>query len=198
MATEMNVEAERAAFEAWYVAAAGESRKFMLGRNTDGTYSYVETESMWEAWQGRAAQPADVEVTLPELPEPDGSSSVPIDESKFTFTEVDAWSKPLVLQYARDAIAVDRRARGHAAIQEMVDIAQDLDMGYGPPASAAQGVKTLPEDLLDELNDAVIEALNQAFAMKDWGARDHWRDVLTRFEDWRAAPPLSSEPQESA
>lgn len=51
-------DAERTEFEAWYVKEAGESRAFMLGRNSNGEYAYAETESMWLAWQAaRRAAP---------------------------------------------------------------------------------------------------------------------------------------------
>lgn len=101
----------------------------------------------------------------------------------------DAYTADQMRQYARDAVAANRRARGMVPSQMKEPSAREAS------PQAAQGVKKLPEDLLDELSDAVIEAFNQAFAIKDWAARDHWRDVLTRFEDWRAAPPLSSEQQ---
>jgi hypothetical protein len=75
-----------------------------------------------------------------------------------------------------------------------------IDAALAQPESATGttgAIELLPEDLLDELNDAVIEAFNGAFAIKDWSARDHWRDVLNRFEDWRAqsrAAPASAQP----
>ena len=49
------------------------------------------------------------------------------------------------IEYAREAVAAYKRK--HAALQEMVDIAQESDMGYGTPVGAAQDVKTWQERL---------------------------------------------------
>lgn len=100
-------------------------------------------------WNRRTPSASIGEDGLPELPEPDGSASVPVDESKFTFTEADAWSKPLVLQYAREAVAADRRAREEAHTAEMVQWARDNGLNVPPQwtklgasaPQAAQGVK---------------------------------------------------------
>jgi hypothetical protein len=61
-------------------------------------------------------------------------------------------------------------------------------------AVPAVGEEQLPPHFLDELNDAIVEASNQAFAMRDWCARDHWRDVLKQFEDWRAGAGTVQQP----
>jgi hypothetical protein len=109
MGIEMNVEAERAAFEAWFAA---------------GRFGGMK-ESMWAAWEARAAQPADV-----------GATTSP---------------------------------------------------------QAAQGMNA--SELFVELRDAVTECINHERNSKNWSAADYWRDVLAQFDAWRAAPPLSSEPQ---
>ena len=54
-----------------------------------------------------------------------------------------AYTAEQVRQAQREAVAAHKRK--HAALQEMVDIAQANDMGYGPSVSASHGVKTWQE-----------------------------------------------------
>lgn len=71
MATEMNVEAERAAFEAWHRSrfatkhSTGQPTRDMHNGVYAEDYGPENQQQMWEAWQAarRAAQPADVGAT---------------------------------------------------------------------------------------------------------------------------------------
>jgi hypothetical protein len=92
----------------------------------------------------------------------DGKSDV---ERLELWKDLNSAIKHYAAVYGRYAIAADRRARGHAAIQEMVDIAQANDMGYGAP-QAAQGVKTWQERLHGDVraNEQPQGAIERAMA----------------------------------
>jgi hypothetical protein len=82
----------------------------------------------------RRATPSS-DCALPPLPEPAIAKGKGFDD---VWAEHDYFTAEQVEQIRREAVEADRRARGHAALQALADQAQELDMGYGPPASAAQ------------------------------------------------------------
>lgn len=112
MATEMNVEAERAAFITAYRLWAYEAHP-----NAHPEMVQFQAESHWGRAAGamwlaarRAAQPADVGAgELPPLPPRVGMIDF-VDEFA-RVTHKDGWTADQMRQYARDAIAADRRAR---------------------------------------------------------------------------------------
>jgi hypothetical protein len=111
---ELNIEAERAAFEAWL-------GRPMMNPEQPTHYNGRDVKTAWGAWQEatRRAAPADVgEDGLPDLPERDGD-----------WAGDSWWTADSMRQYARDAIAADRRARekGAAALPEMDSLA---DIAY--------------------------------------------------------------------
>lgn len=115
---DLNMEAERAAFMSGY-------------RVRHNIPDFVPDNTIWagqlsqdefNGWlAARRAAPAVGEDGLPPLPAPDadllGDGAYPV------------WNERQVRQAQREAVAA--RKRKHAALQEMVDIAQECDMGYG-------------------------------------------------------------------
>jgi hypothetical protein len=163
-----------------------------------------------EQWNRRSA--AIGEGGLPELPDV---------LNRYTNVGLAGYTADQMRQFAHDAVAAYKRK--HAAIQEMVDIAQANDMGYGSP-QAAQGVKTWQERVSEDHSLVIRVAMEQeiddlraqlarqsqgepsAWKYRALAGNGEWRVTLN--EDWArsvngdvdvvplyAAPPLSSEQQ---
>lgn len=133
------------------------------------------------------------------------TAAQPLDLAKQSFDErfsIDSHFGWKPLDYWRAGFDAALIARARAAHEKGKAYSLNQAEGEVKGATGTTGARELlPEDLLDELNDAVIEAFNRAFAIKDWSARDHWRDVLNRFEDWRAQgrdAPASAQPDRGA
>lgn len=99
-----NIDAERAAFEAWaWGARTWVFSDEMAKTFEDGYYIEPDVQTAWAAWQaGRRTPSASIgEDGLPELPEPDadllGDGQYPV------------WREAQVRQAQRDAVAADRR-----------------------------------------------------------------------------------------
>lgn len=91
------------------------------------------------AWIAKCAAPVG-EVELPALP----TQHVPMVGWTLTQAYQQGW-KDAIAPYA-ERIRVLERELKHAKLQELVDIAQECDMGYGPSAQQpAQGIGDDPE-----------------------------------------------------
>jgi hypothetical protein len=183
-----NNEAERAAFEAW-ARDTDQGYASLKGTDAPGHWYYFEDDAQaaWAAWQAARSTPSASigEDGLPELPKPVGhvvseyvgcgircgvaswARSAPKDG-------VDLFTADQMRQYARDAVAADRRAREESP-------------------QAAQGVKTWQE--LVHAADAVVERWHS----RDW-KQPHTAEFINRLAEAVgalkfAAPPLSSEQQ---
>lgn len=117
MADELNLEAERAAFE-----AHATPRGLTLMRAKIGNGYYLsDTNEAWHAWLAarRTAPPADVGADgLPLLPKP-------LRFAQWTGGEVFAYTAEQYRQGQREAIAADRRKQ--AALQALYDAGQDIE-----------------------------------------------------------------------
>jgi len=131
--------------------------KWIDSTRKDLPLSYVA----WAKPDERAAPSPQIaeKVELPPLPEPDGSASVPVDESRATFTEVDAWSEELVRQAQRDAIAASRRA---AEACEHCNTERPLHLLNCPVAvkGMAEGKK---KEAREPLRQLLIDLSNNAY-----------------------------------
>lgn len=227
MATEMNVEAERAAFEAW-ASNIDHGYASFNGTRAPGNWYYFENDAQaaWAAWQAsaarRAAQPADLGATLQELPtyyyDIDGSLRMKGREFEYGGT-----GEYVRAQDVREAIAADRE-RQKARIMHLTyerDKARDdlraqlARQSHGDP----NGWKLVP---LKPTDDMIVAFAEQWYSkvrciddceMEDcYGAmlvaapslpREQQLDNLDNARSDLAnaalqAPPLSSEPQDSA
>jgi hypothetical protein len=183
--TEMNVEAERAEFEAW--AELTDHQKHGANHEVIRWYYFDEvTQDRWEAWQAsavrRAAQPAHVGAgELLPLPEPDVIAYANIGDN-------DAYNPMLVERIRLDAIAADRRAREEAgnSLNDVLPREHGSVTSYGSPVdNLALKFPELPEPQ-HELQSAAKTDAYTAEQMFKYGR------ACVEF----AAPPLSSEQQE--
>jgi hypothetical protein len=159
MAAEQNNDAERAIEAAAQIC---DRLKVMMdqgaGEVTTGE-RLTQAARMIRELAGRRSA-AIGEGGLPELPAPAYYDRVTARMSG----EGVGFTADQMREFARATVAADRRARGHAAIQEMVDIAQANNKGYGAP-QAAQGVKTWRERIKDmqrDIPDIVAANTNDA------------------------------------
>jgi hypothetical protein len=123
-----NIDAERAAFEAWLRSRWPNAVRPIDEKTVTGSYAFTENNLLWEAWQAARRTPSASigEDGLPELPWGD-------DFEAWLEVRTGHEVRTEIRQYARDAIAADRRARANSpAIPD------------GSP-QAAQGVKTWQE-----------------------------------------------------
>jgi hypothetical protein len=125
LAAEQNIDAERAAFNAWFDATM---------------YREDARDAMEVAWLAARRSAAIGEGGLPELPRP----AITYADHSYP-----AYSKKQMEQYARDAIAADREARANQAEIDAKTAGTRMDTAFDPRAhvspQAAQGVKTWQE-----------------------------------------------------
>jgi hypothetical protein len=182
MSNELNMEAERAAFEAWYGENYTSYMPRMLDGEYKGEYANNDTQSLWSAWlAGRRTVDTSVDTTAPvsapiveELPPMDQNRLVELWDStedggligrQLRFAE--AIRRDAIATYAERIRQLERELK-HAKLQELVDIAQECDMGYGKPAerkTASIGDDPKFQELLEEYDDAashtaILHSLN--------------------------------------
>jgi hypothetical protein len=188
MSTEFNMDAERAAFEVW---ARGKHIQLTMDVNGEG-YHYPLAKAAWGAWQAarRTVDTSVAPVSAPiveELPTVESvakamaihsgwdnwdtaqdcrhtpSGNEP-DEEREYWREL---ANLAIAPYAERIRQLERELK-HAKLQELVDIAQECDMGYGKPAerkTASIGDDPKFQELLEEYDDAashtaILHSLN--------------------------------------
>jgi hypothetical protein len=189
-------------------ALEGEDRDRLHGLMHDTANEALARISAWP--DGRRTPSASIgEDGLPELPERDGD-----------WAGDNWWTADSMRQYARDAVAADRRAREPMTYDEFFAEAERLGCKLPPemllphnsgeaPPQAAQGVKTWQERLLANGNMGneqyfmreEIAELRAKLARQSRGNRLLPREAFASddayaayLQEW-AAPPLSSEQQ---
>ena len=111
---DLNMEAERAAFEAWF---AKNSPSTNTKRRANGAYEAENLNALWDRWlidagfPPRRAAPVVADDGLPPLPEPDA-------DLLGDGTDM-VWGAAKVRQAQRDAIAADRAARAQQQTQSI-------------------------------------------------------------------------------
>jgi hypothetical protein len=164
---ELNMEAERAAFEAW-ARDTDQGYASLKGTDAQGGWYYFEDDAQaaWSAWQAaRRTAPVSAPIVeeLPALPDGDEACMYVGYCIVIPREEVIAWFAP----YAERIRQLERDLK-QAKLQEIVDIAQECDMGYGKPAerkTASIGDDPKFQELLEEYDDAashtaILHSLN--------------------------------------
>ena len=139
MAAEQNKDAERATPEYQRVREEFELA-VKLGGRFDIDSAMLNVDALLAARRPSAPIGED---GLPGLPQPMRK----FYERPHGLQELEYYTADQMREFARDAVAAYKRK--HAALQELVDIAQANEMEYGP--QAAQGVKTWQERIGDAL-----------------------------------------------
>lgn len=148
MSTELNPDTERAASGITDAEIAG-----IMGWRGPGAYteaSLRKIRRVIEEDRARRATPAPLDAEgLPPLPAPSvRSPTMPSVAMYYTAEQV--------RQAQREAIAYYKRRQ--AALQELADQAQALDMGYGKPVQTVQSIGDDPE--FERLRGAYVKALD--------------------------------------
>lgn len=174
MGTEMNVEAERAAFEAW--AELTDHQKQGANHEVVGWYYFDEVcQDRWEAWQARAALASRHagEVELPPLPEG--------WETRTEFRPGGYCETKDAMEAMQDEIK-EWRARAALASRPVADISECTEDMYWAALEVLEQWGLLDEgNCVADKHRGIKAAVNAALASKP-AAID-------------AEPPLSSEPQ---
>lgn len=188
MSEQLNLDAERAAFEAWIGL---NDREGPQADRYEDTYTDNYVGEMWEAWQASAARRA-APVVIEGLP--------PLPKRACILPGVYAYCDEHMTAYARSAIAADRAAREKSHLAEMAQWARDNGLNVPPAWEGAvinydspvdkQSVDT-PEfrDLVDALLNAYwspepyIAALIAYIDGRTAGAAPAWQPIETAPKD---------------
>ena len=208
--SELNMDAERAAFEAWIGL---NDREGPQADRYEDTYTDNYVGEMWEAWQASAKRRAAPvgEVELPALPEP-------LRFAQWTGGEVFAYTAEQVRQAQREAIEADRAARAQQQAQSIGDDPKVHDMllryGVWPPddvsaliahidgrtagaAPAWQPIETAPANMAPRLYrvggfcvQGFVDAAGELMVQSE--VSPHWRKMRGEPTHWMQLPAAPS------
>ena len=164
-----NIEAERAAFEAW-ASTMDHGYASCNGTRALGNWYYFENDAQaaWAAWQAsaarRAAQPADVGATnFPDLPQPAHYDPVMAGRTGTG----SAYTTHQMRQYAREAIAHQAAPAQPSAAPKLPEGWIPLSIVYNEDMDHPEEVAYGPPVMMNRLGKWLDKFLAQEIAMRD-------------------------------